>query len=110
MMIRNMNVEDQKILEQFAARVRGHYPEASIWAFGSRAHGNAAPDSDLDICVVINELDRKADRLLSDIAWETGFEADVVISVVPFSTSEFNSGPLSVSPLVLVIKQEGVAA
>jgi len=105
-----MNFEDKKILEQFAARVRVYYPEASIWAFGSRAHGQAAPDSDLDICAVINELDQKADRLLSDIAWEIGFEADIMISVVPFSTYEFNAGPLSVSPLVRVIKQEGVAA
>ena len=105
-----MNLEDQQILKQFAARVRICYPEASIWAFGSRAHGEATPDSDLDICVVIDELDQKADRLLTDIAWEIGFEADIVVSVVPFSSNEFNAGPLSVSPLVRVIKQEGVAA
>ena len=105
-----MNIEDQQILKKFAARVRTYYPGASISAFGSRVHGEAAPDSDLDICVVLNELDQKADSLLTDIAWEIGFEADVVISVVPFSTNEFNTGPLSVSPLVRVIKQEGVAA
>ena len=74
------------------------------------ARDEAAPESDLDICVVIKELDQKADRLLSDIAWEIGFESDVVISVVPFSVNEFNTGPLSVSPLVRIIKQEGVAA
>ena len=105
-----MRLEDQRILEEFAARVRGYYPEASIWAFGSRAHGQANADSDLDICVVVNELDTKADRLIMDIAWEIGFEADILISVVPFSSEEFLVGPLSESPLVRVIKEDGVAA
>ena len=105
-----MKLQDQKILEQYAARVRVYYPEASIWAFGSRAHGDPTPDSDLDICVVLDELDKKADRLLLDVAWEIGFEEDILVSVVPFSANEFNTGPLSVSPLVRIIKQEGVAA
>ncbi len=105
-----MNQKDRRVLEQFAAKVRHYHPKASIWAFGSRVRDEAAPESDLDICVVINELDQKADRLLSDIAWEIGFESDIVISVIPFSVNEFNTGPLSVSPLVQIIKQEGVAA
>jgi len=105
-----MNQKDRQVLEQFAGKVRHYHPEASVWAFGSRARDEAAPESDLDICVVIKELDQKADRLLSDIAWEIGFESDVLISVVPFSVNEFNTGPLSVSPLVRIIKREGVAA
>jgi predicted nucleotidyltransferase len=105
-----MKLEDRRVLEKFAARVRGYYPEASIWAFGSRARGQANPDSDFDICVVVNELDAKADRLVMDIAWEIGFEADILISVIPFSIEEFNAGPLSASPLVRVIKEDGIAA
>jgi predicted nucleotidyltransferase len=105
-----MNQKDRQVLEQFASRVRQHHPEASIWAFGSRVRNEAAPESDLDICVVIDELDEKADRFLSEIAWEVGFESDIVISVIPFSADEFNTGPLSVSPLVRIIRQEGVAA
>ena len=105
-----MKQEDRQVLEQFALRIRQRYPEARIWAFGSRVRGEAAPESDLDICVVIDELDEKADRFLSDAAWETGFESDILISVIPFSLKEFDAGPLSVSPLVRIIKQEGVAA
>ena len=105
-----MRLEDQNILGKFAASVRCHYPEAGVWAFGSRAHGQADVDSDLDICVVVNELNAKADRRLMDIAWEIGFEADILISVMPFSNEEFNAGPLSESPLVRAIKEDGVAA
>ena len=36
-----MTAHDRSILEIFAARVRQHFPEARIWAFGSRARGDA---------------------------------------------------------------------
>ena len=106
----SMKQEDRQVLEQFALRIRQRYPEAHIWAFGSRVRDQGTPESDLDVCVVIDELDEKADRFFLDAAWETGFESDILISVIPFSVKEFNTGPLSVSPLVRIIKQEGVAA
>jgi predicted nucleotidyltransferase len=37
----NMKPSDRKILKQFAERVRAIFPEARIWAFGSRARGDA---------------------------------------------------------------------
>ncbi len=61
-----MNQKDRRVLELFAAKVRHYHPEASIWAFGSRTRDEAAPESDLDICVVIKELDQKAERLICD--------------------------------------------
>jgi hypothetical protein len=45
-----------------------------------------------------------------DIAWEVGFENDIVISTVTFSREEFENGPCSASPLVRNILKEGVAA
>jgi uncharacterized protein len=45
-----MTKRDRSILEIFAARVRQHFPEARIWAFGSRARGDATWESDLDVC------------------------------------------------------------
>ena len=31
---------DRQILELFAARVRERFPDADVWAFGSRARGD----------------------------------------------------------------------
>ena len=53
-----MEIIDCQILKEFSVRVRQQFPDTQIWAFGSRARGDAQPDSDFDICVVVDELDR----------------------------------------------------
>ena len=105
-----MTPKDRQILDQFAARVREVAPEAKIWAFGSRARGTATDESDMDVCVVVERFTEELDDLILGIACEVGIQYDLVITPIPYSLSEFEQGPLSVSPLVRVIKQEGVAA
>lgn len=105
-----MSDRDYHVLKRFAARVRQHFPEARIWAFGSRARGDATWDSDLDVCVVAEELTYKDRNAIGDIAWEVGFEHELVITTVCFTRGEFEHGPCSESPLVLNILREGVPA
>jgi predicted nucleotidyltransferase len=76
----------------------------------ARARGDAEPDSDLDVCVVIRQRTEAARTEISDIAWEVGFEHSLVITTVVFSQDEFEHGPCSVSPLVSAVHEEGVAA
>ena len=102
--------EDRRILEMLARRMRQHYPEARLWAFGSRVHGDPHPESDLDVCVVIGQWTEAARKEISHLAWEVGFEMERFISTVVFSNEEFEKGPCSVSPLVTAIRQEGIAA
>ncbi len=104
-----MDDSDRMIVEIFATRVRERFPEARVWAFGSRACGVGGWDSDFDICVVLNQLDAAADQTLSAIAREVGFAHDRVITVVPFLLDQFERGPFSESALVETIRGEGVA-
>jgi len=105
-----MDQNDREILAAFTDRVRRRFPGARVWAFGSRARGEAAWDSDFDVCVVLDRLDAEADQALSDIAWEVGFACDRVIMVIPFSREEFERGLFSESTLVETIRREGIAA
>jgi len=105
-----LSAHDQKILTEFASKIRGQFPHANIWAFGSRAKGSAQPDSDFDICVVVDKLDRTIWKAISDIAWEVGFYHDVVITTVKYSRQQFEASPYTASPLVHNILAEGIAA
>ncbi|MBD1876726.1 nucleotidyltransferase domain-containing protein [Nodosilinea sp. FACHB-131] len=105
-----ISTSDRQILAEFANRLRGKFPKASIWAFGSRARGNAQPDSDLDICVVVDTLDRSSWKAISDIAWEVGFHHDLVITTIKYSRRQFEGSPHTASPLIHNILAEGIAA
>ena len=100
---------DLVILNQFASTVRQQFPNAQIWAFGSRARGDARPDSDLDICVVVDSLEPTVKKTISHIAWEIGFIHERLITTVKYSRDQFNQGPCAISPLVQTIRREGVA-
>ena len=100
--------KDRNILKEFSRRVRGRYPGARIWAFGSRARGNATWDSDFDICIVLDRVDEDTIRWVRDIAWEVGFENERVITTIVFDSEQFEDGPMSESTLVENILQEGI--
>ena len=105
-----MSEQDRRILDQFTSRVRERFPDARIWAFGSRARGNATWESDFDICIVLDHVDNDNDRWIRDMAWEVGFENERVITTVVFDIDQFEKGPMSESTFVANVLQEGVAA
>lgn len=77
--------------------------------FGSRARGEATPDSDLDIFLVVEGIDPDLRRRISEIAWEVGFENEVVLSTFVVTVEQLDHGPMGVSPIVRRIEKEGVA-
>jgi len=105
-----MTHRDRTILDQFAAAVRKQFPDARVWAFGSRTNGKATEESDLDVCVVLSRREEETREQISHIAWEVGFEHNLVISTVVYSREEFEEGPCSASPLVQTVLANGVPA
>jgi predicted nucleotidyltransferase len=103
-----VTLRDRHITQEFARRLRAQRPDAKIWAFGSRARGDAQPSSDIDLCVVMSGLNRNDRQIIQHIAWEVGFENELVISTVKFAQEEFGCGALSVSPLVRTVLREGL--
>jgi predicted nucleotidyltransferase len=105
-----MSKQDRRIFHEFTARMRQRFPDARIWAFGSRARGVATWDSDFDVCIVLDRLDHKTDRWIRGVAWEVGFQNECVITTVAFDADQFENGPMSESTLVANIIREGLAA
>jgi len=94
----------------FAQRLRQKLPHCQVWGFGSRARGTAERDADFDVCVVADTLDPEAEELIRTMAWEVGFENNVVITTVKYSRESFEVFPGRASPLVQAILRDGVPA
>ena len=75
--------------------------------FGSQARGDATKESDIDLLVILHSLDSGTLNLAFDIAWEVGFDAGKMISVVPAEKNELKR--LAVSPFYRAVKREGIA-
>jgi hypothetical protein len=76
--------------------------------FGSYAREEASEESDIDVLVVLNRIDKETLDTILDISWRVGFESGKVISVVPATHGEIER--LSASPFFQAIQREGIPA
>lgn len=74
--------------------------------FGSQARGDATKESDIDLLVILPALNDNIQQVVSDIAWEVGFDAGKFISTFPTTKSEMEY--YAISPFYKAIKKEGV--
>lgn len=75
--------------------------------FGSQARGDATKYSDIDLLVVLPAMDKKTRKLISNVAWQVGFDAGKIISTFPTTNDEMRY--YAISPFYKSIKEEGVA-
>lgn len=76
-----VNTEDPALADIVYRLVEAFHPER-IYLFGSRARGEAGPDSDYDIMVVVPDYaspERKNSRLAYEVLWGTGSAADILV-------------------------------
>jgi predicted nucleotidyltransferase len=73
--------EDAHLAEIVRRLVEAYQPER-IYLFGSVARGDAGPESDYDLLVVVPDEappERKGSRLAYEVLWGTGVAADVLV-------------------------------
>ena len=102
-----MNRKDFSIARNFKHLVQKRYRPLDIRVFGSRARGDATPDSDMDVFVVVEHATSEIERYISDCAWEAGFACDVVIIPVVVGKDRVE-GPLKESVFILNVYREGI--
>ena len=75
--------------------------------FGSQARGDATKESDIDLLVILPSIDARTTRLASDVAWEVGFDAGRVISIIPDTKEQMKR--FAFLPFYRNIKLEGIS-
>jgi predicted nucleotidyltransferase len=74
--------------------------------FGSQARGDATKESDIDLLVILPVINSKTTRLASNVAWEVGFDAGKVISVIPDTKEQMKR--FAFLPFYRTLKLEGI--
>ena len=97
---------DDPILCEVVGRLVEAYRPERIYLFGSVARGDAGPDSDYDILVVVGDdapAERRRSRLAYEVLWGTGVAADVLV----WSVGQFESRVHLASSLPATVIREG---
>lgn len=100
---------ERNVLDIFKTLVGKRIKIDNVVLFGSRARGDAEPDSDMDVLVVVDGLTEDMEDYISECAWEAGFERGIVLVPVVFSRNDWENGPERYSLLAEAIKSEGVS-
>ena len=104
-----MNNKIDPIVSCLADTIKSRFREdiKDIILFGSRARGNARPDSDYDIIVLTAHWTKPLRDRISEIAWEMGRGENVSISIFVHESERFERDKYE--PLFMNIRKEGVS-
>ena len=99
----------KRILLACRDAVRASYPSATVVLYGSQARGQAGPESDVDLLVLLNEdVTPEKKRVVRGALYEIGLMEDLVITAIVRSHKAWNSPISQVTPLYKAIDQEGI--
>lgn len=76
--------------------------------YGSRVHGTATPESDIDVMIELEEYNPQIESEIDEVVFQLNLEHDCFISTILFGRRELEEGPLRESPIYKVIEKEGV--
>ena len=97
------------VLTRFRAAVTEIYGDRveRVVLFGSRARGDAKPDSDYDIAVFLRDMtDRPAEmNRLADLATDILYDGGPFIHAMPYRAGSYNDARM---PLMHEIRAEGI--
>jgi predicted nucleotidyltransferase len=101
----------EAILHQLSEALRDRYRErfVGLWLYGSQARGDAGPESDIDVLLILTQSERPAievDRY-ADILADLNLRYGVLLSVLPVEQAHLREAS---GPFWRNVRAEGVAA
>lgn len=107
-MIRQRQKQPDEILNHFVYRLKDRLGEhiKQIVLFGSRARGDAVPDSDYDCLAVVDVVSLNITDAIDEIAGDFLYQHSLVFSVIPVS-EERHARQID-NPFFMNIRKEGI--
>ena len=103
----------RKSVESFLARISGDYPIVEAWLYGSRARGDARPDSDADVAVILSGPKGRASTVAVEMAaveFDVLLDTGILVSAVPIWIEDWREPSLHANPYFIEnIKRDGIA-
>lgn len=87
-----LSLKENKIINIFKNKIEERFPgeKIKILVFGSKARGDAAKDSDIDIIVITKSDKRNLIREIRFIGYELEIEFSVILSIQVLSEEYIN--------------------
>jgi predicted nucleotidyltransferase len=102
-------MDKNELLKQVKRTVQSFDPKAKVILYGSRARGDAFPDSDWDFLVLLNvAVDWRLKEAIRHALYRVELASDEVISSIIHDESAWNEPIRRVTPLHQSIVREGV--
>lgn len=104
-----LSATERAVLKRFAAQAQEVLGDnlGSIILFGSRARGDARPDSDVDLLLIVKNIENLSPALegLDDVVLDLLLQYGLLLAIVPVEESEYAQQECM---LYRLAKREGV--
>lgn len=100
--------KENRILSRIKKVVLTHEPSAKIYLYGSRARGDAKPDSDWDLLILLNKemISREMEEQIRNPLYDVELEEGEVFSAIFYPENEWKK-KISVTPFYENVMREG---
>lgn len=94
------------VTNMISARVHQSEPDAKVILFGSRARGDARPDSDWDVMVLLNDASKAGQWDVHKVLWDLSLDVEELINPIVYRQSEWEQK--SFTPFYKNVMHDGI--